>query len=92
MRVLESEQDRNLVRIIVDIAHLYGMRVVAEGIEDAETLSRLCNIGCDVMQGNYVAKPMPAEKFERWVRAWAGFDAMERARQPSKSLSASPNS
>ncbi|WP_439106720.1 putative bifunctional diguanylate cyclase/phosphodiesterase [Congregibacter sp.] len=71
-RVLTSEQDRTLVRIIVEIAHLYKMRVVAEGVEDASTLNCLKELGCDIVQGHFVAKPMPAEEFEEWLSNWDG--------------------
>jgi len=40
---------------------------VAEGVEDAPTLSALQNLGCDVAQGYYVAKPMPADEFVAWI-------------------------
>ncbi|HCB06479.1 MAG TPA: hypothetical protein DEQ43_19940, partial [Nocardioides bacterium] len=41
--------------------------VVAEGVEDAETLEQLAELGCDVIQGYHVARPMPADQFAPWA-------------------------
>ena len=71
-RMLSSDQDRELIRIIIEIAHLFDMHVVAEGVEDLASLAALKQIGCDVIQGFYVARPMPAEDFMRWMTDWNG--------------------
>lgn len=67
MRILDSDEDRNLVRIIIEIAHLFEMRVIAEGVEDAETLNLLTELGCDVAQGFFFARPMSAKDFAAWM-------------------------
>ena len=59
--------DAVLVRSAVDLGHNLGLSVVAEGVEDATTLSALQDLGCDVAQGYYVAKPMSADEFGRWI-------------------------
>jgi EAL domain-containing protein (putative c-di-GMP-specific phosphodiesterase class I) len=41
---------------------------VAEGIEDAATAADLIAMGVDVLQGYYLARPMPPEKVEPWLR------------------------
>ncbi len=46
-----------LVSGMITLAHSLGMRVVAEGVETAEQLARLREMGCDVAQGNYFSKP-----------------------------------
>jgi EAL domain-containing protein (putative c-di-GMP-specific phosphodiesterase class I) len=38
------------------------LRVVAEGIEDGDTLDLLSELGCDLAQGYYISRPMPANK------------------------------
>jgi EAL domain-containing protein (putative c-di-GMP-specific phosphodiesterase class I) len=68
-RLAQSTQDRELVRIIIDIAHLFGFTVVAEGVEDPLTLAGLRTLGCDFAQGFYLAKPMPLEAFMAWMAA-----------------------
>lgn len=53
-----SPNDLLLVESTIELAHGLGRRVVAEGIEDPETLELLRVIGCDVAQGYYLARPM----------------------------------
>jgi EAL domain-containing protein (putative c-di-GMP-specific phosphodiesterase class I) len=50
-----------------------GLRVVAEGIENRATWDRLVTMGCDVAQGYYMSRPLPAAALARWLRdsAWA---------------------
>lgn len=47
-----------MVRIIEDLAELYGLRVVAEGVETKEQLEYLQEIGCDWVQGYYLSRPL----------------------------------
>lgn len=54
------ERDLQLVRSTVELAHALGLRVVAEGIEDAATLDLLSNLGCDLAQGYFISRPKPA--------------------------------
>jgi len=58
------ERDIRLVRSTVDLGHALDMRVVAEGIEDEETLSMLRELGCDVVQGYFVGRPAPPESMD----------------------------
>ncbi len=55
-----------LVRAAVDLAHNLGLSVVAEGVEDAETQRQLAGLGCDVVQGYHIARPMPADELAPW--------------------------
>ncbi len=52
-----------MVRAMVDVAHHLDMRAIAEGIEDAETLHMLADMGCDMAQGYYLGRPEPAKAF-----------------------------
>jgi EAL domain-containing protein (putative c-di-GMP-specific phosphodiesterase class I) len=54
------ERDLRLVRSTIELGHALDMRVVAEGIEDAETLELLRGLGCDIAQGYLVGRPGPA--------------------------------
>jgi diguanylate cyclase len=58
----ESERDLQLVRAAIDLGHALGLRVVAEGIEDSDTLELLSRLGCDVAQGYRIGKPKPAHE------------------------------
>ena len=64
--------DRELVRIMINTAHLFGMRVVAEGVEDRASLELLQEMNCDYVQGYFFAEPMPAKEFEEWIEKWPG--------------------
>ena len=64
--------DRELVRIMINTAHLFGLRVVAEGVEDKESLELLQQMDCDFAQGYYFTRPLPAPEFEDWVKNWPG--------------------
>lgn len=55
-----NRADAVLVRSTVDLAHELGLKVVAEGVEDAECLAYLRTIGCDMAQGYLIGRPMPA--------------------------------
>jgi diguanylate cyclase len=55
-------RDYELVRATIDLGHAMGLRVVAEGIEDAATLELLRELGCDLAQGYLISKPMPASE------------------------------
>ena len=61
--LLRSRADETLVRSTIQLAHDMDMTVVAEGIEDEATLTRLAEWGCDVAQGYHVARPLPLEEF-----------------------------
>jgi diguanylate cyclase (GGDEF)-like protein len=55
-------RDLELVRATINLGHEMGLRVVAEGIEDLETLDLLSDLGCDLAQGYYISRPTPADK------------------------------
>jgi diguanylate cyclase (GGDEF)-like protein len=71
MRVAHDERDAAIVRSIVDLGRRLGLRVVAEGVEDAETWGLLARWGCDEAQGHLLGKAMPSAEFERWLRGLA---------------------
>jgi EAL domain-containing protein (putative c-di-GMP-specific phosphodiesterase class I) len=66
--LINSEQDQQIVKSIVDLAHNFKLPVVAEGVEDEETLKALQALGCDEIQGFYFAKPMLAEELLPWCK------------------------
>jgi len=53
-----SESSREIVRVIVMLAHSLGLKVVAEGVETQEQVNYLRTIGCDMGQGYFFAKPI----------------------------------
>lgn len=90
--VQELKMDRSFVatmrsdprsRVIVDstkeMAHAMGLRLVAEGVEDADTCQDLAAMGVDVLQGYHIAPPMRAREVEEWVRRQMPPSANRRA-------------
>lgn len=65
--MLLSHADAMIVHSTIGLAHNLGLRVVAEGVEDAATLEMLREIGCDEAQGYHIAKPLPAERATTWL-------------------------
>jgi diguanylate cyclase (GGDEF)-like protein/PAS domain S-box-containing protein len=70
-------KDAEIIRLISNLGHHLGLRVVAEGVETAESWDALVELGCDVIQGYYVARAMPAGDLEQWLRVapWHGQEA-----------------
>lgn len=58
----ENLEDLVITRIVVGLAHTLGMRAVAEGVETSEQLFQLREMGCDLAQGYYFAKPLTSEE------------------------------
>jgi EAL domain-containing protein (putative c-di-GMP-specific phosphodiesterase class I) len=61
--VREVEQ---IVRSTIELGHNLGLRVVAEGVESGDTMDSLRQMGCDLVQGFFVSKPLTAIELERW--------------------------
>jgi EAL domain-containing protein (putative c-di-GMP-specific phosphodiesterase class I) len=76
-RILDDPQDRALVGIIVEIAHLFGFSVVAEGVEDVQTLHCLRELGCDIVQGYLYSRPLPQEELLAWLQQCGGQPPVE---------------
>ncbi|WP_018531281.1 bifunctional diguanylate cyclase/phosphodiesterase [Streptomyces sp. HmicA12] len=68
-RLAVDNEDAEIVRCTVDLAHSLGLLVVAEGVEDDETWERLRDLGCDAVQGWLVAAAMPPDEATAWLRA-----------------------
>lgn len=67
MEMLVNENDRVIVHSTIELAHNLGYKVVAEGIEDEDTLLALRGLGCDLGQGYYMSRPITAEAFTEWL-------------------------
>ncbi len=68
--LLADSANANIVALITDLAHKFGLSVVAEGVEDRQTLAALKQLKCDKVQGYVIAKPMPAPEFVNWLRQY----------------------
>jgi diguanylate cyclase (GGDEF)-like protein len=63
----DDADDAAIVRSVIELAGALGLRVVAEGVEDERTWRLLHAAGCDVAQGWFYARPMPAEELAAWL-------------------------
>jgi EAL domain-containing protein (putative c-di-GMP-specific phosphodiesterase class I) len=64
----DTDADATLIAAITELAHKLGLGVVAEGIEDEPTWTRLAALGCDVGQGYWLSRPLRAEAVAGWMR------------------------
>jgi len=62
-----DENDAAIVRSTIGLAHDLGLRVVAEGVEDQQTWDVLAALGCDVAQGYFISRPLPALALGEWL-------------------------
>ena len=69
--MLDNPRDRALVQGIVGLALAFGRDAVAEGVESAAHAVLLGDMGCDILQGYGVARPMPADALPAWAAQWA---------------------
>jgi diguanylate cyclase (GGDEF)-like protein/PAS domain S-box-containing protein len=63
-----NTSDRAIVRSTIELGHELGLAVTAEGVEDQAGWDLLDEMGCDMAQGYYLSRPLPAAEFERWLR------------------------
>ncbi|HWA70965.1 MAG TPA: EAL domain-containing protein [Polyangiaceae bacterium] len=66
---IESNQsNQSIVRAVVALAHDLQLDVVAEGIESAQVMRKLAELGCDVVQGYFISRPLPAKDFAEFFK------------------------
>lgn len=65
---LEKPVERSILNDIISMAHRLYLGVVAEGVETREQMERLQAVGCDFVQGYFLAKPMPLPEFEKLLK------------------------
>ena len=68
MNMQDDENDAIIVHSTIELAHNLGLKVIAEGVENRESLLRLRQQKCDMAQGYHIAQPLPAEAFKRWLK------------------------
>lgn len=66
--ITENINDRTLVTTIISLAHNFGLKVIAEGVETAEQLEFLQQNNCDHYQGYYFGQPLPIAAFEALLK------------------------
>lgn len=62
-----GERSRGYLAAMIGFASAVGLRIVAEGVEDAETLEILTTLGCGLAQGYHISRPLEPEAMTRWL-------------------------
>jgi EAL domain-containing protein (putative c-di-GMP-specific phosphodiesterase class I) len=72
--VATSKAAATVVRAIVELAHNLSLTTCAEGVETSPAFEFLDQIGCDALQGDFIAPSMPAAEIEAFINVWNGGD------------------
>ena len=70
MRLARGSDDDVIVRSTIELGHNMGLRVIAEGVEDAGSLALLRTYGCDMAQGYHFSRPLAGDALLEWARAY----------------------
>ena len=76
INMLNDHQDMAIVEGVIGLSQTFGCTVVAEGVETLEQAQALIEIGCDIGQGNGIARAMPAGEVMAWVHNFGGMSTM----------------
>lgn len=68
--ILHDRDDLALTTAVIGLARAFGRQVIAEGLESIEHGELLLQLGCDVAQGYFIARPMPAVEVPGWVEGF----------------------
>ena len=68
MGMTTSDADAAIVRTMIDLGHNLGKQVCAEGVEDEQMWHMLADLGCDLAQGYWISRPLPAADLMQWLR------------------------
>lgn len=68
--ILSNQEDRSIVKCIVALSQAFNYNLIAEGVESQEHEQALIEMGCQLGQGYFIAKPMAADKMTRWIQSY----------------------
>ena len=75
--LVSDRGDQQIVKALIDLAHAFNLRALAEGVDDPAAVHLLREFGCDRVQGFLYSQALPAEAFADWVRRFNQGEAME---------------
>ena len=75
--LVNDRGDQQIVKALIDLAHAFNLRALAEGVDNPAAVHLLREFGCDRVQGFLYSKALPADKFVDWVRRFNQGEAME---------------
>ena len=84
--VLADETSAKIVATIADLCNDLGLSVVAEGVEEEALANRLGEIGCDVLQGYWLARPMTSDRLFEWLADYCEESDAEAPRQTLRGM------
>ena len=67
LHMTEDQNDAQIVRSTIELAHNLGLKVIAEGVENREVWDQLLALGCDEAQGYYMSRPLPTAEMTKWL-------------------------
>jgi len=68
LNMLSDRHDAAIVRTSIELAHHFGLQIVAEGVENVELLDSLHRLACDSAQGYYLSRPLRDDELVDWLR------------------------
>jgi diguanylate cyclase (GGDEF)-like protein/PAS domain S-box-containing protein len=68
--ILRDDDDLALTTAVIGLARAFGREVIAEGLESVEHGELLLRLGCEMAQGYFIARPMPAAEVPAWVAGY----------------------
>lgn len=75
--MLRNTDNAVIVRSTIDMVHNIGRTVVAEGVEDEETMKFLQKLGCDFLQGFHISRPLSDDQLDDWLLETVGSSIKE---------------
>ncbi|HKP91035.1 MAG TPA: EAL domain-containing protein [Thermoleophilaceae bacterium] len=72
MAMAEDPGNATIVQSTIDLGHNLGLKVVAEGVENAESYNKLASLGCDYAQGYFLSRPLSPDRATVWLDAFMG--------------------
>ena len=78
LELISSHEDAIIVKSITDLAHNLGLSVVAEGVENKESLEMLNKIGVETAQGYFISKAIPGDDFLPWLLNYEDDNAQQK--------------
>ena len=76
---VDDARARTILRSSVDLGRALDMQICAEGVETQEDWDLISSLGCDKVQGYFVARPMHAREIPGWIKTWESRSAARRA-------------
>ncbi|MFZ6752841.1 PAS domain S-box protein [Undibacterium sp. Dicai25W] len=68
--MLTDPEDHGIVNAVINLAKSFNRQVIAEGVETLAHGNELLRMGCHLVQGYGIAKPMPGEEIQTWIKYW----------------------